>query len=150
MSVQLNISAGYLSAFENPLGVSVMAKLAQWPVLQRLGFAGSLGHLNQNFHGLTDFKNELTDYSSTSDLLEAAWLVIKQVVPVNPVVSALLFSSPTLGQVGKEFQQLSGFGQVFAITPDQLKQPTAIQSAVDSANSTADTISDTSVTSVGI
>ncbi len=130
MSVQLNISAGYLSSFECPLGVSVMSKMTQWPFLQELGFAGSLTHMNQNFHGLNDFNEQMTDYSSTSGILEAAWAVIKQLVPKNPDVTALMFNSSTLGQVGKEFQQMSGFGQAFAITPDQLKTPTSIPSLV--------------------
>jgi hypothetical protein len=130
MSVQLNISAGYLSSFECPLGVSVMSKLTQWPTLQQLGFAGSLTHLNQNFHGLGDFNTQLSEYSSTSDLLEAAWSVIKQIAPKNPQVTALMYTDPNLGQVGKEFQSMTGFGQAFAITPDQLKQPSNISSLV--------------------
>lgn len=130
MAVQTNIAAGYLSSFESPLGVSVMSKLTQWPFLQQLGFAGSLTYLNQNFHGLGDFNTELSEYSSTSAILEAAWSVIKQIAPKNPQVTALMFTSSTLGQVGNQFQSLTGFGQAFAITPDQLKQPTNIGSLV--------------------
>ncbi len=134
MSVQLSIAAGYLSSFESPIGVSVMAKLAQWPTLQKLGFAGQLGHMNANFHGLEDFKNQISAYSATNGLLEAAWQVIKQVAPMNPSIIPLLFRSDVLGQVGVEFQQLSGFGQAFAITPTQLKLPAAVESQVQSTS----------------
>lgn len=143
MSVQVNLAAGYLSGFENPIGVSVMAKLNQWPFLQRLGFSGTLTNLNQAFHGLGDFNNEMAEYSSTDDLLELAWTVIRQIVPQNPIVSALMFNSSVLGQVGKEFQQMTGFGQAFALSPDQLKSPAAIQSAVDSYIPQATTTSST-------
>ena len=132
MSVQLDIAAGYLSDFENPLGVSVMSKLTQWPILQQLGYAGSLTHINQNFHGVKDFYDQMTAYSSTHAILIAAWQAIKQLAPKNPEVLATMFVSPVLGQVGNEFLALSSFGQAFAITPDQLKIPSAITSAVQS------------------
>ena len=134
MAVQTSIAAGYLSSFENPIGVSVMSKLAQWPTIQKLGFAGQLGHMNANFHGLEDFKNEIAAYSATNGLLEAAWQVIKQIVPMNPAIIPLLFQSDVLGQVGVEFQQLSGFGQAFAINPTQLKSPASITSQVQSTS----------------
>lgn len=145
MSVQLNISAGYLSSFESPLGVSVMSKMTQWPFLQQLGFAGSLTHMNQNFHGLSDFNLQLSEYSSTGAVLEAAWSVIKQIAPKNPLVTALMFNSSTLGQVGNEFQNITGFTQAFAITPDQLKQPANIGSLVSAGAAVAQSVASSTV-----
>jgi hypothetical protein len=140
MAIQTNIAAGYLSAFECPLGVSVMSKLTQWPFLQQLGHAGMLTHLNANFHGLNDFNDQMSAYSSTNAMLAAAWRVIKQLAPKNPEVTALMFVSPILGQVGNEFQQLTGFGQAFAISPDQLKSPASIQSLVSSVRGIASSL----------
>jgi hypothetical protein len=128
----VNIASGYLSSFERPISVSVMSKAQSWPFLQQLGFAGSLTHTGNTFHGLSDFKTQMAKYSSTSAILQAAWRVIKQIVPNNPQVMALMYTDPALGQVGKDFQSLSNFGQVFAVSPSELKSPSIIASKVSS------------------
>jgi hypothetical protein len=133
MAVQANLAAGYLSAFERPIGVSVQAKLMKWPFLQQLGHAGSLSFANTTFHGLPDFNTQLSAYSSTNAILTAAWNAIKQIAPLNPSVVAKMFVSPVLGQVGNEFQSLTGFGEAFAVSPDQLTSPSAIASQLASA-----------------
>jgi hypothetical protein len=133
MAVQSNLAAGYLSAFERPIGVSVMSKLLKWPFLQRLGHAGSLSYANTTFHGLQDFNVQMSEYSSTNAILITAWNVIKQLAPLNPSVTAMMFTSPILGVVGNEFQSLTGFGEVFALSPDQLTSPSAIASQLASA-----------------
>jgi hypothetical protein len=137
MAVQDNISSTYLSAFERPIGVSVQSKLMKWPFLQQMGFAGSLSHANSTFHGLKDFGTQMGTYSSTHPILTAAWKVIKQMVPTNPSVIAKMFISPVLGQVGNEFQSLAGFGEAFAVSPDQLNSPSAISSQLASAQPAA-------------
>ena len=129
-SVQTNLSAGYLSSFERPIGVSVMAKVTSWTFLQQLGFAGSLELQAEAFHGLSDFQNQMSRYSSTNGILKAAWSVIQMIVPNNPRVRALLYADPSLGSVGKQFQQLQNFGQVFALSPSELQQPSAIAAKV--------------------
>ena len=132
MSVQTNIAAGYLSAFEGPIGVSVMSKLTQWPFLQQLGFAGTLDQSSSTFHGLKDFNLQMNMYSSTNGLLKIAWNVIKQFVLNNAEVLALEYHAPNLGKVGRIFQVLTSFGQVFALSPSELKSPGSIAAKVGS------------------
>jgi len=149
MAVDTNIAAGYLSAFEGPIGVSVQSKLTKWPILQLMGFAGSLVHHNQTFHGVKDFNVQMGEYSSTNGILSAAWNVIKQLAPSNPSVLLRMFPSPILGMVGTEFQALPSFGEAFAVSPDQLKQPGTLQAAMDNPNATATVLSDSSINIIG-
>lgn len=129
-TLQTNLAAGYLSSFERPIAVSVMAKASSWPFLQELGFAGSLPHQNKTFHGLNDFKNQMSMYSSTNMILAAAWRVIQMIIPNNPSVQALMYVDHSLGQVGSQFKQLQNFGQVFALSPSELKSPSAVATKV--------------------
>ena len=133
MAVQTNIAAGYLTAFEGPLGVSIQATMSKWPFLQLLGFAGTITNMNQTFHGVKDFNDQMSAYSGTNPMLTAAWNLIKQLAPTNPEVLLRMFPSPILGMVGTEFQALTGFGEAFAISPNQLKSPAAINLQVASA-----------------
>lgn len=147
MAVQTNISSDYLTAFNAPIGVSIMSKLSQWSFLQQLGFNGTLYQQGQTFHGLKDFNNQLSAYSSTHAILTAAWSIIKNIVSKNATVISQTFSSPVLGQVGNLFQQLSGFGQVFAVPPSLLQSPSAISSAVQTASSSSISLPSTTVKS---
>jgi len=129
-SVQTNISAGYLSSFERPIGVSVMSKLSSWPFLQQLGFAGALPLNSAAFHGLSDFYTQMSKYSSTHWILRIAWQVIQMMVPNNASVASMMYNDASLGQVGKQFQQLQNFGQVFALSPSELQQPSTVTTKV--------------------
>lgn len=128
-TVQTQVSAQYLQAFNLPIGVSGMQKLQTFPALQKLGYAGQLGLMKADFHGLTDFKNQMSVYSSVSTTLTIAWNLIKAVVPNNPNILLELFTAPGLGTVGLAFQSISGFGQVFALTPSNLQSPSATTAA---------------------
>jgi hypothetical protein len=132
MSVQTNIADGYLSAFEGPVGVSVMSKLTQWPFLQQLGFAGTLDQSSSTFHGLKDFTLQMNMYSSTNGLLKIAWNIIKQFVLNNAQVKALEYQDPNLGSVGLAFKTLTSSGQVFALSPSELQSPGSVAMKVAS------------------
>ena len=130
--VQNNIATGYLASFEIPIGVSVMSKLTNWQYLQQLGFAGSLSKMSATFHGLGDFSFQMDKYSSTNAILRAAWKLIQPIVPFNAKVQALMYTDPVLGHVGQDFASLSNFGQVFAVSPDELQDPDSVQIKVSS------------------
>lgn len=147
MSIQQNIATGYLQAFNAPIGVSIMSKLSQWPFLQQLGFNGSLYLQGQTFHGLHDFHDQMATYSATHSILTSAWNVIKGIVLKNLDVLSLTYNSPVLGQVGNLFQQLSGFGQVFAVSPSELQSPVAINKAVSTASSSSISLPSSTVSS---
>lgn len=130
MAVQTNIAEGYLSTYERPLAVSVMDKTQQWPFLQQLAFASTLELHKETFHGLNDFKVQMEKYSSTHPILGAAWKVIQLLVPLNGQVAALIYVDQALGKVGKAFQSLPNFGQVFALSPTELQSPSTVNTKV--------------------
>lgn len=127
--VQAQVSAQYLQQFNLPLGVSGMQKLSEFPALQQLGYAGQLGSMKQDFHGLADFNQQMAKYSSASAILKLAWSLISSIAPNNINIARELFTSPGLGTVGQAFQSIEGFAQVFALTPADLSSPTATSSA---------------------
>lgn len=122
------ISDQYLQQFDRSIGVSGMQKLQSFPQLQKLGYAGQLGSMKSDFHGLSEFKSQMSKYSSVSHTLKIAYALIAGVIPNNPAIARKLFSSPELGTVGKDFQSIHGFGQVFALNPTDLQSPKAVQS----------------------
>jgi hypothetical protein len=130
MAVQTNIAEGYLSAYERPIAVSVMDKTQQWPFLQQLSFASTLELQKETFHGLNDFKIQMEKYSSTNWMLSQAWKVIQLLVPLNGQVATLIYVDRTLGKVGKAFQSLQNFGQVFALSPTELQSPSTVNTKV--------------------
>src|SRR5271166_2694837 len=97
--VQANLSDQYLQQFNLPIGVSGMQKLQQFPALQKLGYAGQLGSMKQDFHGLSDFKSQMSKYSSVSHTLKIAFTLISAIIPNNPSIALLLKDIPGLGTV---------------------------------------------------
>lgn len=121
---QSNIAADVAASYDRPIAVSVINKLSKFPFLQQLGYNGQLNWLKQGFLGLQDFYDEMTIYSSSSQLLQAAWKLIKERVPQNLDVAKNLITDDSLGTVGNTFEQLVGFDQTFAVNPDQLTDST--------------------------
>lgn len=151
--VQSQVSNQYLQVFNLPIGVSGMQKLQQFPALQELGYAGQLASLKNDFHGLVDFNQQMAKYSSVSGLLGIAWSLIKYISPNNPNIARLLFTAPGLGTVGQLFQTIHGFGQVFALTPDDLKTPSTVNAKTsvykNSSTQTSVTTKNSSATQIG-
>lgn len=129
-NVQDKIASDYLAQFDRPLSVSSMLKLRRWPMLQELGFNGQLGHMKNTFHGLKDFKRQMEMYSSTHWILKLAWKVISSLVLNNAMVKMLLFTSASLGEVGKLFKSIGSFEQVFAVKPDEVLDPTKVKTKI--------------------
>lgn len=151
--VQSQVSTQYLKAFSLPIGVSGMQKLQQFPALQQLGYAGQLASIKNDFHGLVDFNLQMSQYSSVSGMLTVAWSLIKYIAPNNANVGRLLFTAPGLGSVGQLFQTIQSFGQVFALTPNDLTSPTKVSakaSVYQNSSSQANVITqNSSATRVG-
>lgn len=121
---QNSIAATVSASYDKPIAVSVINKLDKFPFLQELGFNGQLGFLKEKFLGLDDFNDEMTLYSNSNTILKAAWNLIKLRVPLNLDLLKSLYQDPNLGTVGDAFRSLVGFGQVFAVNPDQLTTST--------------------------
>ncbi len=142
--VQNNLSDQYLQKFNLPIGVSGMQKLQQFPALQKLAHAGQLSFLKKDFHGLDDFKFQMDLYSSSNYILKAAWALIKSIVPNNPKIALLLTTVPGLGSVGQDFLSISGFAQVFSLTPSDLTSPAAVAAKVSVYQNSSTQTSNTS------
>lgn len=127
--IQQTVSAQYLQTFNLPIGVSGMQKLSEFSALQQLGYNGHLGFIKADFHGLTDFKEQMSKYSSAHPILLAAWALIVSIVPNNINIVRKLITAPGLGTVGKLFQAIEGFAQVFALSPSDLSTASAVTSA---------------------
>lgn len=108
-------AVAYLASFDVPLSITVMSKTQSWPFLQQLGYNAQISYMNQDFHGVKDFCNQMNEYSSTQPMLTAAWDAIKTLAPSNPSILLEMYVDPTLGQVGNLFLQMAGFGQVFSV-----------------------------------
>lgn len=126
--VQANLSDQYLQQFNLPIGVSGMQKLQQFPALQKLGYAGQLGSMKKDFHGLQDFKAQMSKYSSVSHTLKIAFSLISLIIPGNPSIALLLKDIPGLGSVGQDFLSIANFGKVFSLGPSDLTSPAAVSS----------------------
>lgn len=122
-SVQDLAASDYLDKFSRPLSVSAMSKLRQFGFLQELGYNGQLDSMKKDFHGLKEFNTHMDMYSNTNGILKIAWAIIKNLVPKNLFIEALILPLGQLGRVGKLFLQIPTFGQVFGASPDQLSPP---------------------------
>lgn len=149
--VQDNVSDQYLEQFDRPIGVSGMQKLQEFPMLQQLGYNGQLSSMKNDFHGLQDFKDQMSKYSSVSHTLKIGFTIIQAIIPNNPSIGRLLITSPGMGTVGKLFSTIQGFGQVFALTPSDLASPSSVsaKASVSSGQSTQTSITTTSANIVG-
>jgi hypothetical protein len=151
--IQNSISDQFLQQFDRSIGVSGMQKLQQFPALQKLGHAGQLSLLKNDFHGLKDFKAQMKLYSSSSTILKIAWSLISSIVLNNPTIAVLLTNIPGLGMVGQAFQSIHNFGQVFSLSPGDLTSPSTVASKVsifkDQSTKTSNTVQDASGMTIG-
>jgi hypothetical protein len=125
-----DIADSYLKQFDQSLSVSAMKKLRKFPMLQELGYNGSLSHFKETFHGLKEWNVHMGIYSKSHPILTAAWNLIKNLAPKNPFVELLMFRSPSLGKVGLLFKSIHNFDKVFGLKSDELLDLTKINAKV--------------------
>ena len=125
-----NLTTDYLSQFNQPLSISAMNKLDQFPFLQKLNYGAQIGNIKQDFHGLADFNFQMAQYSSTQGLLGVAWNLIKQLAPKNLIVDRGTYTDPQLGQVGLIFQSIPNFSQVFSVSQQDLSSASSLAAKV--------------------
>jgi hypothetical protein len=121
--------------YNRPISISVMRQVDEWPFLQTLGFQASLKDSSEMFLGLDDWTEQIEEYSSANPTqLGGPMSVIQKRVPMNSNVKAEMYEDETLGDVGDIFSTLPAFGQVFAVSPDELlASPTAAADKADQA-----------------
>jgi len=128
--IQQQVSAQYLQKFNLPIGVSGMQKLSEFPTLQQLGYNGQLGYMRVDFHGLSDFYDQLLQYSNANPpILDGPWSLIVPIVPLNLDIVRKLIVTPSLGTVGQMFLTIENFAQVFSLSPSDLGTPAALSDA---------------------
>lgn len=119
--VQNQIAAELVQSFDRPISVSVIEKVGKFQFLQELGFGGQLSYAKEQFHGLSDWYQQMTMYSGASFMLSIPWAVIQAIARLNTGVLKNLSLSGALGMVGNAFKKMVGFSQVFAASSDELK-----------------------------
>lgn len=122
-TVHDDIADKYLEQFDQPLSISAMKKLRQFPMLQELGYNGQLSHMKEAFHGLKEFNVHMDMYSATNIILTIAWKVIKSLAPKNPFLELKLFVGGALGKVGLLFKSIHNFDKVFSVNTDDVLDP---------------------------
>lgn len=147
--VQNQIASGYLTQFNRPLAVSAVLKLQSWSTLQNLGYNGQLSYLKSDFHGLQDFKTQMSLYSSSHIILTVAWNLIKSFVLNNLSIVLKMFVDPVMGQVGSLFRSIANFGQVFSASPSELMDPSGLATKSQSYASQAASLAIPSSLSAG-
>ena len=101
----------------NGVSIAVVSKASQWRGQQQLQYASIISYIKNDFHGLADFQDQMSTYSSTHPILVAAWNTVVGRVPMNAKVSLQTYYDPILGCVGNAYQTMLGFGSVFAASP---------------------------------
>lgn len=120
-SVQSDLAQQDLAQFNVSVGLNLQNKLEDWPSRQSIQYGSIKGLMLPDWHGLQDFDFQLSLYSSTHVLLEAAWQVIKTIVPNNPKILATLLTVPGFGRVGMQVLSLIGIRNVI-VTPQNILQ----------------------------
>lgn len=129
-SIQQQVSVQYLQKFSLPIGVSGMQKLSEFPTLQQLGYNGQLGYMKVDFHGLSDFYDQMLQYSNANPpVLDGPWTLISPIVPLNINIIRKLIVTPSLGTVGQMFLTIENFAQIFSLSPSDLSTPATITEA---------------------
>jgi hypothetical protein len=116
--IQNSVASDYLDQFDQPLSVSAITKLQSFAFIQQLTYNGILASLAANVHGLQDWYDQMTIYSSTNLLLDNAWDSIKDIALKNLELQKQIYDDADLGRVGLLFQSIDNFGSVFTVTPD--------------------------------
>jgi hypothetical protein len=138
-TVQNQLAAGILNKFHVTLGLNLQGKLQDWPSRQDTQYGAMKGLMNKDWHGLKDFKIQMTLYSSTHHLLMIAWQVIKSIVPNNATILATLTVIPGFGQVGKQLLSLIGIRNILVAPQDILKSRSQFNSTISSVDTTTTT-----------
>jgi hypothetical protein len=131
-TVQVSLASGILDQFHVSIGLNLQSKQQDWQGRQQTQYGAMKGLTNKDFHGLSDFNNEMSAYSATNGILRAAWQVIKSLVPNNPSVTATLVNIPGFGQVGQQVLSLVGASNILIAPQDILTDQVTFNATISS------------------
>lgn len=136
MQVQQQLASSLLGQFAVPLNISLISKSQDWPTRQKTGYEATKDNIRSEFHGLSDFKDQMKMYSNSLGLIgRIAWQVIQYLVPNNKDVLLTEITVPGMGPVGKFLLSLHGFAQVFSLPPQSLQSVSSTNNLLNSASS---------------
>jgi hypothetical protein len=132
-SVVTNVSDDYLAQYNISLGVSAVLKTGGYNYLQRLNYNGMLEWLKQNFLSLDDWAAQIAAYSATNTpILVPAYAAIKDLIPLNTIITTDILDIPSLGLVGNILATVPGFNTIFNVSNSNLTSTNAISSSAES------------------
>lgn len=137
MNVQSNLAVGVTSQFGMPLSVSMVCKSQNWKTRQKLAYEAMKDNIRKEFHGLADFKEQMSMYSNSLGLSgKIAWKIIQSLVPNNRQVLTTELEVAGMGLVGAFVLSIPGFAQVFGMVPQAVAVVSSAKSLFSSASST--------------
>lgn len=137
MTVQTSLAIGTVNQFGVPLSVSLVCKSQDWQTRQKISYQSIIDNIRQDFHGLADFKQQMTMYSNALGTSgKIAWQVIQALVPNNAKVLSEELEVAGMGLVGAFLLSIPGFGQVLGIVPQAVAVVKTAQALFSSISST--------------
>jgi hypothetical protein len=132
--VQSTLASGILDSFHVSIGLSLQSKQQDWQGRQATQYGAMKGLTTQDFHGLADFNNEMSSYSSTNGILMSAWNIIKNLVPNNPTITSTLVNITGFGMVGQQVLSLVGVTNLLIAPQDVLQNSSTFDSTISSVS----------------
>lgn len=132
--VQSNLASGILNQFHVNIGMNLQSKLQDWQGRQQIQYGAVKGLMKSDWHGLDDFKTQMSSYSATFRQGRTAWAVIKALVPNNAKIIATLVKIPGFGQVGQQVLSLVGISNVLVAPQDILKSQSKFNATIASVS----------------
>src|SRR5665213_969777 len=132
--VQSQFSTDILNQFHVSIGLSLQSKLNNWQGRQDIQYESIKGLMNVDFHSLLDFKFQMALYSSTNNILQAAWALIQALVPNNAKLLATLIRLPNFGNIplGSSVLSLVGVSNIVTAPQDILTNASQFQATISS------------------
>lgn len=139
-NVQSQLAGAILNQFHVSIGLNLQSKLQDWSGRQSIQYGSMKGLMNADWHSLSDFQLQLSLYSSTHAILEAAWQVIKSMVPNNPQMLLTLLHIPGFGLVGQQVLSLVGISSILVAPQNILQNTNQFQSTIGSISTSSSSL----------
>jgi hypothetical protein len=132
MIVQSSMASAALNSYHIPLNVVMIAQTSNWTMRQWITYWAIKECIRRDFLGLMDWADQITRYSGANPLQLSGPL---SVIANNLLSNRLTLTTETSMEgsdidVGTPLATITGFSQVFTITPDQMADPDVLSNLV--------------------
>jgi hypothetical protein len=132
MTVQSSMASAALNNYHIPLNVVMIAQTSNWTMRQWITYWAIKECIRRDFLGLMDWADQITRYSGANPLQLSGPL---SVIANNLLSNRLTLTTETSMEgsdidVGMPLATITGFSQVFTITPDQMADPDVLNNLV--------------------